>query len=76
MKTKNKFANLSPGTQLVIMDTIFKLSKNNTPVKSIQQQINSDFGYKLKVKTINNLSKREENFTEFENLLTQKNLIY
>jgi hypothetical protein len=76
MKTKNKFANLSPITKLTIMDTIFKLSKNNTPVKSIQQQINSDFGYKLKVKTINNLSKREENFTEFENLLTQKNLIY
>ncbi len=73
---KNKFANLSPGTQLVIMDTILKLSKNNIPVKSIQEQINSEFGYKLKTKTINNLSTREKSFTEFENLLTQKNLMY
>jgi hypothetical protein len=71
----NKFKNLSEVTQLTIMDSILRMKTKGKNIKSIQNSIEKDFGYKLKTKTINNLSTREKEFKEFENLLT-KNLIY
>ncbi len=72
----NKFNRLSNVNQLVIMDSILKLKSKGIQPKSIQRELQKDLGYKLKIKTINYLSERESSFKEFENLLTQKNLMY
>lgn len=72
----NKFNRLSSTNQLVIMDTIYNLVSKGYKPKKIQDTLYQELGYKLKVKTINDLAKKESNFKEFENLLIQKNLIY
>lgn len=72
----NKFNRLSSTNQLVIMDSIYNLVSKGYEPKKIQNKLHQDLGFKLKVRTIKDLSKKESNFKEFESLLTQKNLMY
>jgi len=72
----NKFNKLSNINQLVIMDSIYSLVSKGYNYKKIQNVLQKDLGFKIKVKTIKDLSEKESNFKEFENLLNKNNLIY
>jgi len=72
----NKFNKLSNINQLVIMDSIYNLVSKGYNYKKIQNVLQKDLGFKIKVKTIKDLSEKESNFKEFENLLNKNNLIY
>jgi len=72
----NKFNKLSNVNQLVIMDSIYNLVSKGCTYKKIQSTLYQDLGFKIKVKTIKDLSEKESNFKEFENLLNKNNLIY
>lgn len=71
----NNFYTLSNTNQLVIMDSIFSLKSKGYNSKKIQKKLNTQLGFKLKIKTIDQLSHKEESFRHFDNLLV-KNLMY
>lgn len=72
----NNFHKLSNTNQLVIMDSIYNLVSKGYNYKKIQGILQKDIGFKIKIKTIKNLSEKESSFKEFESLLNRNNLIY